>query len=61
MNGLEIYQVTEIYEVHSEKLMPPLHRDRSELGVVPCGKTNWIRPHGTTRGEKRHTGTPRVS
>ena len=42
-------------------LMPPLHRDTSELGVVPCGKEIWTRPHGTTRGEKRHTGTPRVS
>ena len=41
--------------------MPPLHRDTSELGVVPCGKEIWTRPHGTTRGEKRHMGTPRVS
>ena len=42
-------------------LMPPLHRDTSELGVVPCGKEIWTRPHGTTLGEKRHMGTPRVS
>ena len=41
--------------------MPPLHRDTSELGVVRYGKEIWTRPHGTTRGEKRHTGTPRVS
>ena len=30
--------------------MPPLHRDSSELGVVPCGKEIWTRPQGTTRG-----------
>ena len=45
----------------SPNVMPPLHRDTSELGVVPCGKEIWTRPHGTTRGEKCHTGTPRVS
>ena len=41
--------------------MPPLHRDTNEFGVVPYGKEIWTRPHGTTRGEKQHTGTPRVS
>ena len=43
------------------RIMPPLHRATSELGVVPCGKEIWTRPHGSTRGKKRHTGTPRVS
>ena len=38
-------------------LMPPLHQDTSELGVVPCGKEIWTLPHGTTQEEKRHTGT----
>ena len=38
--------------------MPPLHRDTSELGVVPCGKEIWTRPHGTTRGGKTLHGDP---
>ena len=53
------------YHIHNiaryPLFMPPLHRDTGVLGVVPCGKEIWTRPHGTTRGEKRHTGTPRVS
>ena len=36
--------------------MPPLHRDTSELGVVPCGKEIWTRPHGTTRGKNGTRG-----
>ena len=39
-------------------VMPPLHRDTSELGVVLCGKEIWTRPHGTTRGEKTPHGDP---
>ena len=39
-------------------LMPPLHRDMSELGVVPCGKESWTRPHGTTWGGNMPHGDP---
>ena len=53
-------ELSEGYEL-SAYVMPPLHQDTSELGVVPCGKEIWTWPHGTTREEKRHTGTPRVS
>ena len=35
-------------------LMPPLHQDTSELGVVSCGKEIWTWPHGTTRGNMPH-------
>ena len=38
--------------------MPPLHRDTSELGVVPYEKEIWTRPHGTTRGGGNVTREP---